>query len=735
MIMELDQRNAIEKAIDRAKALGDDLEALKNEARESRPAELVSDQQKRKRRDFLLALYGNANEGLQAFERVLQGNELQDASYLWRGALAARTVMRIVLRRGGGGVAGYGTGFLVADGVLVTNNHVLPSADVAARAEAQSQYERDAMGVDLEPESFAIEPGELFFTSVELDFTIVAVARTAKSGNARLGELGWVPLIGTTGKVGEGEWLTIVQHPKGERKQVCVRENQLLRIHDDVLWYSTDTEPGSSGSPVFNNDWLVVALHHSGVPRIVDGKWQTVDGRDYDESRDGADRIDWVANEGVRTSRIVDTLRADPAMAAHPLVRPILDSRVVSLHDRLPVLYPDGVAPPCSATPIPISEPKEDTMTSRRITVTLEIDDTGNARVVGTAGGAEAALAGDLAFEAAKKKNLIDAPVNPAEDWKEGFAPDFLGTGNLRVNLPKAPAQLIAPLKDAYGQTFSPAQKRAGELKYKGYSVVMNRERRFAFFSAANVDGGMRPNISGRSDDWLWDDRIERAHQIDNSFYKNDRFDRGHLTRRDDMEWGDDVFDAVNRANGTCTWTNCVPQHEKFNQGKEPGVLLWQQLEKYILEQTAADGQFKLQVITGPIFGNADPEYRKIQYPLDFWKVVAGVWTAQDGKKSLFATGYILSQKDMIDKYGLEEAAEIPLGAFGTYQRSIATIEDATGLKFTYGANRPLSEVDALTLSTNWRGRGRRRRGGGAHEGFGAGADDALASLDEIVLF
>ena len=32
----------------------------------------------------------------------------------------------------------------------------------------------------------------------------------------------------------------------------------------DLVQYSTDTEPGSSGSPVFNQDWEIVGLHHRG---------------------------------------------------------------------------------------------------------------------------------------------------------------------------------------------------------------------------------------------------------------------------------------------------------------------------------------------------------------------------------------------------------------------------------------------------------------------------------------
>src|SRR6185295_12247422 len=101
-------------------------------------------------------------------------------------------------------------------------------------------------------------------------------------------------------------------------------ENQLLRRTDDFLWYSTDTLSGSSGSPVFSNDWLVVALHHSGVPALRNGKIQTVLGRDFDRTVDKEDDIKWIANEGVRVSRIVQTLRE--ALSDPDLINPIIAS-------------------------------------------------------------------------------------------------------------------------------------------------------------------------------------------------------------------------------------------------------------------------------------------------------------------------------------------------------------------------------------------------------------------------
>ena len=102
-----------------------------------------------------------------------------------------------------------------------------------------------------------------------------------------------------------GECLNIIQHPNGELKQVALRENQLKDILPQFLHYHTDTAPGSSGSPVFNDQWELVALHHSGVPRTDgQGRYLTRDGAVWEPSM-GEQRIDWIANEGARVSQIV----------------------------------------------------------------------------------------------------------------------------------------------------------------------------------------------------------------------------------------------------------------------------------------------------------------------------------------------------------------------------------------------------------------------------------------------
>lgn len=761
MSLHIDQ--AVAKAEERADDLGGNLQTLAAHLRETPPAEIASPAEKRQRRKFLEELYGSDSAAQTAFERIIAGNELQDANYLARGAVAARTIMRIVLRNANGATVGYGSGFLVGNGVLITNNHVLGGPDAARHAQAEAFFERSATGIDLTPWSFALKPEQLFYTSKALDFTLVAVSERDRTGRSALASLGWLPLLGEGGKAMEGEWLTIIQHPNGERKQVCVRENQLLKRDKDVLWYSTDTLGGSSGSAVLNNDWLVVALHHSGVPEMKDGRWQTIDGRDYDPTRDGEDRIKWIANEGIRVSRIVETLRADVAISRHPMVAPILSTGVGAIDARLPVLFAAGQslpdllsgggagdvagrqnAPPVvasastrngtAASPVIIGSQqsgKREAGMARQITLNLLIDDDGRVSLL-HGGATESALLGLEGTAAKKKKDVIDAPVDPARDWINGYDPDFLGTGNLRVNLPiVTQTNLIAPLKAAYGQTFDKKRADGGVLHYDRYSIVMNKERRFAFFSAANVSWDMRPGISGRTDNWLFDDRIARNHQVDNSYYKHNKFDRGHLTRREDMEWGNDSVSSVRRANGTCTWTNCTPQHEIFNQDKspDPTIRLWQGLERYILEERAEQGKFHAQVITGPVFGGADPVYRDIAYPLEFWKVVVAV--AESGK--LFATAYLLSQKATIDQHGLETTPVEPFGAYELYQRPIALIEDLTALEFTYGAKgESLSQCDPLATP---QGRARQSRlRANTYESSGVGSDQ-LTSFEQIVLY
>ena len=76
---------------------------------------------------------------------------------------------------------------------------------------------------------------------------------------AELAEFGFNRLTDDEGEGVVGDFVTIVQHPRGEKKQIALRENRIVDVLDSFLHYEADTEPGSSGSPVFDDRWQVSA--------------------------------------------------------------------------------------------------------------------------------------------------------------------------------------------------------------------------------------------------------------------------------------------------------------------------------------------------------------------------------------------------------------------------------------------------------------------------------------------
>ncbi len=201
------------------------------------------------------------------FERINLGADFLPASYLKGGATRANSVCRIVTPRS------LGTGSLIADGkFILTNNHVLRSAEVASASTAEFGYEVGENEIRI-----ALKPERFFITDKDLDFTIVAC------DSSSLGDVDPIPLLRNPATVTRNERVNIIQHPSGRRKEIAIHNNHVKRIKDLVIHYETDTEPGSSGSPVFNNDWDLVALHHAG--------WSESGGR--------------ATNEGIRISSIV----------------------------------------------------------------------------------------------------------------------------------------------------------------------------------------------------------------------------------------------------------------------------------------------------------------------------------------------------------------------------------------------------------------------------------------------
>lgn len=262
---------------------------------------------------------------------------------------------------------------------------------------------------------------------------------------------------------------------------------------------------------------------------------------------------------------------------------------------------------------------------------------------------------------------------------REGYDPDFLGSGALTVALPDLGARNsdLAPVSD----------DQNGELKYTHFSVLQSKSRRLPMLTAVNIDGDKAMRLQ-RSGSWKLDGRIDKTHQIGNELYRSNPLDRGHMVRRRDPGWGDSRAEAQDAERDTFHYTNSAPQHKDLNQRD------WVGLEDYILE-AAETKDFKVSVMTGPVFRDTDktltdqPGAEEVQIPQNFWKI-AVMKNADSGK--LNATGYVLTQGDMIKD--LTEAAFV-LGTYKTYQVPISFIEEATGFAW---AN--LREGDPLNCAT-----------------------------------
>ncbi|WP_349369607.1 endonuclease [Salinarimonas sp.] len=245
-------------------------------------------------------------------ERIIEDSQLAGIEFFERGLVAARAVARVEIRSGAGTLSGYGSGVLVSPRLFLTNNHVLQTPEVAAASLAQFEYLISAAGAAREPLVYRMRPDLFFETSRELDFTLVALDPEDAAGNP-LSSRGWCPFIAASGKALKGERVNIIQHPQGERMQVSVRENMIVATPENFLHYETDTLPGSSGSPVFNDRWELAAVHHAGVPRRdPTGRILLRDGNAWGGRSSKIDEIDWLANEGVRISSIVAEIRGRP---------------------------------------------------------------------------------------------------------------------------------------------------------------------------------------------------------------------------------------------------------------------------------------------------------------------------------------------------------------------------------------------------------------------------------------
>ena len=587
------------------------------EQREERAERAMSDRDFTLRKKFAERPQSDPN----GYERIIGASDLMSINFLDRGRRAADGVCRIKMPTEGG--TAYGTGFLVGPRLLITNNHVLASAAEAAQAEAEFGHEHDLDGVLRKSVQFNLDPEQLFYTSAELDFTLVAVTPMAESG-VPIERYGWLPLIPQSGKSVDGEWVTIIQHPNGDPKQIAIHGSQIMKLPPTIagvnvahfIHYSTDTEPGSSGSPVLNDQWQVVAIHHKAIPapqRVNDP-----------ETR-------WLANEGIRVSAIFNHLEGK--RFASEDARAALDRLARAI----------GFPP-----------------------ISLQVVQDG------------------VTNQGSGDQQEQFAPFKPAR-WSApelGYDPAFLTTSIAldAIYADLAEKGAVAPLLDGSGHElkywhFSSLvhEKRRFPLmtavNIDGERLIHPGKRKDTWRQDGRIDAKYQP-----------DDEFYVRTRAEEKVY----FSRGHLVRLLDPCWGEKQADSVRGMEDSFHFTNAAPQHQAYNDidwgNLEDYVLDKAQTSEKKL--TVFTGPVFRD--SDPVYGKK----RKggpWQIPLTFWKIAVLQKTDDAIAAAAFIIGQTEYVKALYEArvfsglkpYTIDEMRSRKI------QTTVKAVEELTGLNFS----------------------------------------------------
>ena len=246
-------------------------------------------------------------------ERLIgERNNIMSVEFLEAGSSASQVVGRIL-------GSWFGTGFLVAPKILMTNHHVIPNPGACEGLFFQLNHEANIFGEPLRKNTFELDPDFFFATDSELDFTLVALAEECinEGGGQSASGLPFCLFNPEDDDVAAGSPVALIHHPGGEEKKLSVHDSfltQLERRHEAVelgpgaLVHSADTLSGSSGAPIFDQSWNIIGLHRSGildtdehghVIRRNGGRFQD----EQDLLRNEHEAV-WIANLGTRSGAV-----------------------------------------------------------------------------------------------------------------------------------------------------------------------------------------------------------------------------------------------------------------------------------------------------------------------------------------------------------------------------------------------------------------------------------------------
>lgn len=546
----------------------------------------------------------------------------------------------------GGQLDWVGTGWLVAEGIIVTNRHVareftvrngdgltfamgLGDRVLASMDFLQEIDNSDALVFKLvKPLHIEEAPGpDLAFFEVEmvagdnkLAKPIALAARIAESAN--VATIGY-PAYDS--RIPEPDLMERIYGKIYNKKRLA--PGGVTRVEQTRIWHNCTTLGGNSGSVVFDLDsGSAIGLHFSGSFLATNYAVR-------------ADIVKTLLNN-VRAGR--STRRSESPVRA------------------------SAVSPSRGPADAEISRrPRFDTMSAVSIPLTLHITLSIEREGVGASLHSRALMSRAI-FSVPEAEDYIEQTEGVVSDYSDraGYDPQFLGK-KIQVDLPNVTRDADDVLE------YDLAGEQETELRYEHFSVVMSRSRRMCFLSACNIDGNQSKKSARVA--WKWDPRIPKDRQIMKECYGNPpKFSRGHMTRREDPGWGPST--VAKRGNeDSMHVTNVTPQMQAFN------APIWLALEDYAL-QHAREDDMKISVFTGPYFAKRDPDMYGVKIPLAFWKVIAFI---HDDTGKLCATGYEMNQEQSI-----QPEEEFVFGPFTSPQLGTAVqipirrIEARAGISF-----------------------------------------------------